>query len=267
MTVLATALPGLSGLGPLLEGTTAGDSISVNKWNIEALPVTEKAIAPLSVSTGALQAESVDSPKIKALSVDTLQLAAGAVHTDNVESYQITAEKMSVTHLSLITGNAGQLTAGSLFIGNGGITLSAESSGGTPNTGLIINSAGLKMMQGGNVAVNIKTSGDAYFKGEVVCNKVTVAANSANVVHFGANVTIGGQLIINPSLAYSYIYMHGSGSTCKIVGTNSGYLQMTGNGVQLYDTGGCSLTLGTGNRCEITASGGLWVNGVQVVVP
>ncbi len=75
---------------------------------IKALAVTTSKLAALAVTADKLAVNSVTADKIQALSITAAKIAANAV----------TADKMSVATLSAITANLGEITGGSLNIGN-----------------------------------------------------------------------------------------------------------------------------------------------------
>ena len=221
MTSLARAEPGFSKLGPLTDGSTAQDSISVNRWNLEALSVNDKHIQPDSITTGMIVVGSVGTDELANNAVTSTKITNGAVVTDKLDALSVTGAKIAGTTITgdkisglTITGDkiaSNTIESGKLNITNvadistlfaGSITISAASGGGEPSTGVYITASRFKMIQSSTVMVDMNPSSSYYyFKGEIHCTKITVESNASNSINVGADTTIGGNLSVNGEIA------------------------------------------------------------------
>ena len=115
------------------------------------------------------------------------------------------------TFIGAITATSGTFTGSieatdGFFVGT--ITIGTSETVGGSAAGMWLTDTRLLMKYGGTTKVDFNTSADTYYmKGEVYAEKFTVipATSGSNAVNFGANVTIGGNLIINTADATNQI--------------------------------------------------------------
>ena len=250
MTKLAIAAPSKTGIGPLMIGTVAQDSVSVNQWNLEALSVNEKHIAPASISTEKLvigavtsviiEDGSVSADKIAAATITGNKIAANTIQGSNIQSDTITGTQIYGSTLSAISANLGTVTAGTLNLVDGS------------NTGIYISPVQILAKVGGTTKLNFDVVGGTYYvAGEILANKVTITSNAANSVNFGADITIGGNVYMETLSAgeYNKIYWDGSGGTRLIFWSSTNYFTMINGDASgralLQAGGGASYPAGT----------------------
>lgn len=96
------------------------------------------------------------------------------------------------------------MTAGSIFVGSGGVSISSAADGAEPsNAGVFVGYLGsapvvkLTDAMGAMTVLLDGSDGSATFTGDVTCT--SLVASDSNAVNFGADITINGDLLIADS--------------------------------------------------------------------
>jgi hypothetical protein len=134
------------------------------------------------------------------------QAELDALRNANIDGQDIFPQSVSTRRFSAEDGAfSGNIYAGSMLIGAGGMTITSDPDLGTPNTGLYLDSSVLYLIKDGVATVTLNgTTGTATFTGAIYATSGTFTGDisastisSMSSVDFGTNVTIGGDLFLN----------------------------------------------------------------------
>lgn len=191
MSRLARSVPGYTAFGSLEPGTVATD-IVLNRYQIGAGTVSQAHIAAGSITTEKIQVGGLSGTAIADGQITTEHIAVTSItgdriafHTitgDNIVAGTITADLITVTSLSALSANLGSVTAGNIWVGSGGIVVSSEAGGATPDTGIIIEDSVLTLRDGGTDIFELNGASGTF--------TIRTAASGVRTELVGTGVTI-----------------------------------------------------------------------------
>ena len=142
------------------------------------------------------------------------QAELDALRNANIDGQDIFPQSVSTRRFSAEDGAfSGNIYAGSMLIGAGGVTITSDPDLGTPNTGLYLDSSVLYLIKDGVATVTLNgITGSATFTGAITGGTIS----SMGSVNFGTNVTVGGNLIVDGN-----VRVHNSDTIGYLYFTNS----------------------------------------------
>lgn len=167
------------------DGLVASSSLQfkVISMSVADGSITATKIADDSVTTPKLVSGSVTTDKLIANAVTTEKIAASAVKTNNLDAKAVTADKMSVTELSAVASN----------LGNVNIT---KGQGSDPYGWIRTNGKWWADELNGTVIARNNSNGDTFFDSKAGSNRIWMSSwNDCGIEFPGIRMTNGGLTI------------------------------------------------------------------------
>lgn len=198
------------------------------------------------------------------------QAELDALRNANIDGQDVFPQSVSTRRFSAEDGAfSGNIYAGSMLIGNGGMTITSDPDLGTPNTGIMITDSFLYLIKAGVAQVTLDgTTGNATFVGAITATSGTFTGSitastisTMSSVNFGTDVIIGGDLHLNNTNVGAALWFYTNGTTIRV---GMDYSTVTGV-LNLENTQG-SLYLSGASGAQLSSDANILIDGNDVFV-
>lgn len=193
---------------------------------------------------------AVDSSGNQSAWVTSTAYTAGAI-IDNMivaglDAAKITFGTMSGDRITTNTLDAASIKTSSITSANITLAGGAFKAGNPPTTGLLINSQGIKLYNGGVLQVSLDSSGSASFTGSISASQVSGTTITGGTITGAVfqTATSGARLVIDQSNTQRIKFYNSGGTQIASVGADTGaganayYVTLAAGGfMQLEETG------------------------------